>query len=76
MHLLKSKLHIRGVQKSLHKYNNNIIDHIAHIKNKISRGIGIITRVTPFVNKRCISNLYHAFINPYLLYYLEVWGNY
>ena len=27
------------------------IDHIAHIKKKISRGIGIITRVKPFVNK-------------------------
>ena len=51
------------------------IDHIAHIKKKISRGIGIITRVRPFVNKKCLSNLYHAFIYPYLLYCLEVWGN-
>ena len=51
------------------------IDHIAHIKKKISRGIGIITRVNPFVNKKCLSNLYHAFIYPYLLYCLEVWGN-
>ena len=50
------------------------IDHIAHIKKKISRGIGIITRVRPFVNKKCLSNLYHAFIYPYLLYCLEVWG--
>ena len=51
------------------------IDHNAHIKNKIYRGIGIITRVKPFVNKKCLSNLYHAFIYPYLLYCLEVLGN-
>ena len=44
------------------------IDHIAHVKKKISRGIGIITRVRPFVNKKCLSNLYHAFIYPYLLF--------
>ena len=44
------------------------IDHIAHIKKKISRGIGIITRVRLFVSKKCLSNLYHAFIYPYLLY--------
>ena len=50
-------------------------DHIAHIKNKISRGIGIITRLKPFVNNKCVSNLYHAFIYPYLLYCLEVWGS-
>ena len=29
----------------------------------------------PFVNKKCLSNLYHAFIYPYLLYCLEVLGN-
>ena len=50
------------------------MDHIAH-NNKISRGIGIITRVKPFVNKTCLSNLYHAFSYSYLLYCFEVWGN-
>ena len=40
------------------------IDHIARIKKKISRGIGIITRVKPFVNK--------LFVNKFCL---EVWGN-
>ena len=45
------------------------------LKNKISRGIGIIIKVKPFANKRCLSNLYHAFIYPYLRYCLEVWRN-
>ena len=35
-------------------------------------GIDIITK--PFINKKCLSNLYHAFIYSYLLYCLEVWG--
>ena len=39
------------------------IDHIAYIKNKISMGIGIITRVEPFVNTKRISNLYQAFLS-------------
>ena len=44
-------------------------------QKKISSGIGIVTRVRSFVNKKCLSNLYHAFIYLYLLYCLEVWGN-
>ena len=35
----------------------------------------IIIRVKPFVNIKYLSNLYHAFIYPYLLYCLEVWRN-
>ena len=38
-------------------------------------GIGNIARVKPFVNTKCLSNLYHVCIYPYLLYCLEVWGN-
>ena len=39
-------------------------------------GIGIIIRVKPFVNIKYLSNLYHAFIYPYLLYCSEVWRNF
>ena len=51
------------------------IDHIAHVKNKISRGIGIIGKAKPFLNKKCLCNLYYSFIYPYLIYCVEVWGN-
>ena len=53
--------------------NLNWIDHIAHLKNTISRGIGIINKA--FSIKKCLCNLYYAFIYPYLLYCIEVWCN-
>ena len=28
-----------------------------------------------YVNKKCLSNLYHTYIFPYLIYCIEVWGN-
>ena len=51
------------------------IDHISHVKNKISRGIGIIRKAKAFVNKKCLHDLYYSFIYPYFLYCIEVWGN-
>ncbi len=51
------------------------IDHITHVKNKVSRGIGIINKARPFLNKKSLADLYYAFIFPYLIYCVEVWGN-
>ena len=28
-----------------------------------------------YLNKHCLSNLYHTYIFPYLIYCIEVWGN-
>ena len=28
-----------------------------------------------YLNKNCLSNLYHTYIFPYLIYCIEVWGN-
>ena len=51
------------------------IDHIAHVKIKISRGIGIIRKARPFLHKKSLCDLYYSFVYPYLLYCTEVWGN-
>ena len=51
------------------------IDHIAHIKKKVSRGIGIISKAKPFLNRKSLVDLYYAFVYPYLIYCVEVWGN-
>ena len=49
----------------------NWIPHITYVKNKISKGIGIMFKARDYLNK----NLYHIYIFPYLIYCIEVWGN-
>ena len=53
----------------------NWLNHISYVKNKISKGFGIILRARKFFTKKTFSNLYNAFILPYLLYCVEIWGN-
>ena len=53
----------------------NWISHITHVKNKIAKGIGIIRKARPLLNKRALTNLYHTFIYPYLICCVEVWGS-
>ena len=50
-------------------------DHINYIKNKIAKSIGIIHKTRNFLNKNTLRNLYYTFIYPYLIYYIEIWGN-
>ena len=50
-------------------------NHIAYVKNKIAKGFGIILRARKFFNRKTLLNLYHAFIFPYLIYCVEIWGN-
>ena len=50
-------------------------NHIAYVKNKIAKGFGIILRASKFFNRRTLLNLYLAFIFPYLIYCVEIWGN-
>ena len=54
-----------------------IIDdnHISYINSKIAKEIGIICRARKFFSKSALINLYYAFIFPYLIYCVEVWGN-
>ena len=53
----------------------NWISHITFVKNKVAKGIGIIRRARPLLNKSALRNLYHTFIYPYLTYCVEVWGS-
>ena len=50
-------------------------NHIAYVKNKIAKGFGIIPRARKFFNRKTLLNLYHAFIFPYLIYCVGIWGN-
>ena len=49
-------------------------DHICHIKNKISKGIGILAKARRMFKKQTLITLYNSFINPYITYCIEVWG--
>ena len=55
-------------------HNLNWIDHIAYIKNKISKGIGIMYRARHFLNKSSLIGLYYSYMYPYFTYCLETWG--
>ena len=55
-------------------YKLNWIDHITYVKNKISKGLGIMYKARRYLNKSSLKNLYHAYIYPYLTYCIEVWG--
>ena len=45
------------------------------MKNKISKSIGILYKVRPYLCTGTLRNLYFSFIYPYLVYCNEVWGN-
>ena len=51
----------------------NWISHITCEKTKIAKGIGVIKKARPLLNNNALTNLYHTFIYPYLLYCVEVW---
>ena len=64
------------------KYLGVIIDHklkwcehISYVKNKVSKGLGIIFKARMYVDKKCLRSLYHSFVHPYLTYSIETWGS-
>ena len=50
-------------------------EHIAHVKGKCARGVGILCRAKKFFSVKTLVDLYHAFIHPYMYYCVEIWGN-
>jgi hypothetical protein len=50
-------------------------EHIAYIKGKISRNLGIVCKARKVLNQDSLKNLYYAFIYPHLCYCVEIWGN-
>ena len=51
------------------------IQHISYVKNKISKGIGIMYKARRYLGSKSLVNLYHSYIYPYLIYCIESWGN-
>ena len=49
--------------------------HIAHIKNNISKSIGIVYIARNYADRHTLRNLYYKFVYPYLIYCVEVCEN-
>ena len=73
--------HVALERKEFIKYlgiliGNNLTwkHHIDHITIKISRTIGLISKLRHLVPKHTLINIYQSLVAPYLSYGLIVWG--
>ena len=49
--------------------------HIDELNKKVSRAIGILYKLRPFVTSKILCNVYYAIIYPFLLYGIVIWGD-
>ena len=50
-------------------------DQITHVKNKVSKNIGILYKLRHYVSIHVLKQLYYTLLYPYLNYAFAVWGN-
>ena len=50
-------------------------DHVTHVANKVSRGLGMIIKARNYLNTKGLITLYYTFVYPYLTYCNHIWGN-
>ena len=48
--------------------------HIEYISKKVAKSVGILSRLSKFLFKKSLLNLYYSLIYPYFIYCNEVWG--
>ena len=48
---------------------------IKHVNLKISKGIGILTKLRRYLSKGVLRTLFYAFVQPHIDYGLLVWGS-
>ena len=68
-------------EKESIKYLGVLIDstlswkyHILNISKKISRSIGIMYKMRPFLSLKTMKTLYYSLIYSHLIYAIEIWG--
>ena len=79
---VKLKIENDNIDKVTHtKFLGVILDsqlswklHVKYIKGKVCKSIGIIYRAKHFLNRDSLICLYHAFLYPYLVYCVSIWG--
>jgi len=55
--------------------NLNWKHHVSFICGKIKRGLGMISKLRPFLPTKVLVSLYYSLIYPYLIYGVVAWGN-
>ena len=55
--------------------NLNWKPYLHKLSNKISRGIGELSKIRYYVNSNILLQLYYLLIYPFLTYGLSIWGN-
>ena len=49
--------------------------HVNHICNKVSKGMGILLRARKIMYGQTLITLYNALIKPHFIYCITIWGN-
>ena len=52
----------------------NFADHIIKLTCKISRSVGILSKLRNIVRFTALRKLYHSVVHSHLLYVIEMWG--
>ena len=76
------KIHKKAItEKTCIKYLGVIIDstlswkdHICNLTKKLSRVIGVMFKLRPFVNLKIMKNIYYALLFSHIVYGIQVWG--
>ena len=50
-------------------------NHILNISKKISRAIGIMYKLIPFLPLKAMKNVYYSLIYSHIIYAIEAWGS-
>ena len=50
-------------------------NQINALSKKVSRLIGVLYKLRPFVTSKTLISVYYAMIYPFLLYGIVIWGN-
>ena len=76
------KIHKKAIlENKCIKYLGVIIDstlswkeHLNNLSKKLSRTIGIMYKLRPFVNLQIMKNIYHALFYSHVIYGIQLWG--
>ena len=70
------------IEKEYIKYLGVLIDstlswkhHVSNISKKISRSIGIMYKLRPFLPLNVLKNVYYSLVYSHIVYSIEVWGS-
>ena len=50
-------------------------EHVLHLSKKLSRSVGILYKLRPFVTTKIMKNIYYALFYSHVVYAIEVWGS-